>query len=80
MKQPRYETFASLGKCPHPKIMDRERSRMNREQDCIDFDECVNNQHNCDVEKSSCANTPGSFDCPCIMGYKMIDQECQDRL
>ena len=53
---------------------------MNREQDCIDFDECVNNQHNCDVEKSSCANTPGSFECPCIIGYKMIDQECQDRL
>ena len=57
----------------------RGRLRTNREQDCIDFDECANNQHNCDVEKSSCSNTPGSFECPCIIGYKMIDQECQGR-
>ena len=51
--------------------------RADDDQDCIDFDECENNQHNCDVEKASCFNTPGSFECPCITGYLMIEQECQ---
>ena len=33
-----------------------------------DIDECQRNTHNCNVS-ATCANTPGSFNCTCNLGY-----------
>ena len=46
---------------------------------CKDIDECVEASHECDVNKSSCLNTFGSFTCDCFEGYeKAKNQTCDD--
>jgi len=35
---------------------------------CPDYDECVNNQHNCH-SNAFCTNNKGSFNCTCNIGY-----------
>ena len=46
----------------------------------IDIDECnpVNGTHDCDLTKSTCNNTIGSFVCDCNAGYvKQPSGECE---
>ena len=35
--------------------------------DCIDIDECATSTHDCN---QACANTPGSFECVCRVGFR----------
>ncbi|XP_065194273.1 uncharacterized protein LOC135825594 [Sycon ciliatum] len=47
---------------------------------CVDMDECVNAQHQCNAATSVCMNTVGSYRCDCIKGYYSTksDQTCLD--
>ncbi|KAF5306531.1 hypothetical protein FQR65_LT18537 [Abscondita terminalis] len=36
---------------------------------CVDVDECFLGLHNCDPERESCVNLPGSFRCSCRWGF-----------
>jgi len=42
-----------------------------------DVDECANNEtHSC-TDTQLCINTPGTFTCVCVTGYRMTDGTCQ---
>ena len=46
----------------------------------LDVDECVEAAlYNIELckENSICLNTEGTYECPCISGYKRIDETCQ---
>ncbi|KAK7093158.1 hypothetical protein V1264_008801 [Littorina saxatilis] len=42
---------------------------------CTDIDECTNGDSDC-PDKSTCNNTPGSFQCVCANGYEYKDKTC----
>ena len=37
---------------------------------CEDIDECIDDLYVCDITKSECNNTDGSYTCTCLPGYK----------
>ena len=37
---------------------------------CEDVDECTVDLHGCDITKTACINTDGSYTCNCSTGYK----------
>ena len=41
----------------------------------LDIDECLTGTDNC-PSNSICLNTPGSFSCQCITGFKLIGGIC----
>ena len=54
---------------------------------CTDIDECFEDLHDCDVERSNCSNTHGSYTCDCFPGYEPTNgpscgdiNECQPSL
>ena len=40
---------------------------------CENEDECINDNHTCDVENGFCTDSVGSFTCSCNTGYTMDD-------
>eukprot|EP00494_Astrolonche_serrata_P024328 UN24586 len=44
---------------------------------CADIDECEEGIHNCHG-KALCTNTPGSYSCSCLKGYKGTGRICED--
>jgi hypothetical protein len=49
-------------------------------KECTDVDECADDIHGCDPLKTTCANTVGSYSCPCQDGYQVdvVSGECKD--
>ena len=44
--------------------------------DCLDIDECATSTHDCN---QACANTPGSFECVCRVGFRQyMRNSCED--
>ena len=44
---------------------------------CQDIDECSRNTHNCN-QNAECSNTPGSFTCACLAGYRGDGVKCEE--
>ncbi|XP_063895315.1 uncharacterized protein LOC135118120 [Helicoverpa armigera] len=42
---------------------------------CVDTNECVTDQHNCDNVTENCINLPGTFQCICKWGYAFDSHE-----
>uniref|UniRef100_A0A0G4I2G1 EGF-like domain-containing protein n=1 Tax=Chromera velia CCMP2878 TaxID=1169474 RepID=A0A0G4I2G1_9ALVE len=38
--------------------------------DCLNFDECTNQTHNCYPDVATCTDTVGSFECACNLGFQ----------
>ena len=38
-----------------------------------DIDECLDGNHTCDLNTTTCENTPGSYKCICKSGYGQND-------
>ncbi|KAL3114934.1 hypothetical protein niasHT_011370 [Heterodera trifolii] len=50
--------------------------KMDPEIGCNDIDECAE-RGKCDKSNEKCVNTPGSFECQCVDGFKRLDSgEC----
>ena len=46
---------------------------------CTDKNECTEGLHKCDIRRSTCTNTDGSYTCNCFPGYhKTSDYNCVD--
>lgn len=46
----------------------------------VDIDECLeaalNSENMCDIN-AQCINKNGSFECPCVPGYEVVNSTCQ---
>lgn len=44
-----------------------------------DLDECMFEP--CDIGSSSCENVPGTYECPCLVGfYRLTKEVCQSKV
>ena len=49
--------------------------------DCMDIDECLLGEDNCDIEqRANCINLVGSYDCECRRGYEGNGSTCVGKL
>uniref|UniRef100_A0A183F3S1 EGF-like domain-containing protein n=1 Tax=Heligmosomoides polygyrus TaxID=6339 RepID=A0A183F3S1_HELPZ len=47
----------------------------NPDEECVDIDECAV-ESSCAKPNEKCVNSPGSFECVCVEGYKRDGSEC----
>ena len=44
----------------------------------LDIDECSTGVHNCTQNQHvQCVNSPGTFICECVSGYKLLNGTCE---